>query len=138
LWCQASPSDGSASQKTLVEWSSMANRRRPKKWQIELIDHVMWCTRKIRTSPPHTSAASAASQEPPLSASPSRNGSPSEASTIQGNERLIRRITGSSTRSAAKRREGAWPWVENSQPMCACQRPAAIPFSPAPCPTCGL
>jgi hypothetical protein len=30
LWCHASPSEGSASQATLVEWSSTANRRRPK------------------------------------------------------------------------------------------------------------
>jgi hypothetical protein len=29
LWCHASPSDGSASQATFVDWSSMSKRRRP-------------------------------------------------------------------------------------------------------------
>ena len=37
LWCQDSPSDGSASHQTLVDWSSTSKRRRPKKWQTELI-----------------------------------------------------------------------------------------------------
>ncbi len=54
LWCQDSPSDSTASQPTFVDWSSMSKRRRPKKWQIELTDHVTWWTRKIRTSPPQT------------------------------------------------------------------------------------
>jgi hypothetical protein len=40
LWCQASPSDGTASQNTFVDWSSVSNRRRPKKWQIELMLQV--------------------------------------------------------------------------------------------------
>src|SRR5688572_19436300 len=40
LWCQDSPKDSGASQKTLVEWSSTSKRREPKKWQTELIDHV--------------------------------------------------------------------------------------------------
>ena len=30
------------SQATLVDWSSMSNRRRPKKWQIEFTDQVTW------------------------------------------------------------------------------------------------
>src|SRR3954469_4933990 len=55
LWCQASPIDGMASQKTLRDSSSVANRRRPKKWQTELMLQVMWCSRKMRTSPPHRS-----------------------------------------------------------------------------------
>jgi hypothetical protein len=42
LWCHDSPSEGSASQKTLVEWSSTSKRRRPKKWQIELTDRSAW------------------------------------------------------------------------------------------------
>src|SRR3954452_24208664 len=58
LWCQDSPKDGSASQKTLVEWSSVAKRRRPKKWQTLLIDHVTWCSIDTRTRPPHSSAVS--------------------------------------------------------------------------------
>ena len=54
LWCQDSPNESGASQKTLVEWSSTSKRREPKKWQTELIDQVTWCSRKIRTAPPHS------------------------------------------------------------------------------------
>jgi hypothetical protein len=64
LWCQASPSDGSASQKTLVEWSSTSKRRWPKKWQTELIDHVTWWMKKIRTRPPHSRPVSAPVSRP--------------------------------------------------------------------------
>ena len=52
LWCQLSPKDGIASQKTLVDWSSTSKRRLPKKWQTELTDQVTWCWRKMRTKPP--------------------------------------------------------------------------------------
>jgi hypothetical protein len=37
LLCQDSPKVKSDSQATLVDSSSVANRRRPKKWQIELM-----------------------------------------------------------------------------------------------------
>ena len=63
LWCHASPSDGSASHATLVEWSSMSKRRRPKKWHTELIDHVTWCRRKMRTRPPQMRPRRAPSRE---------------------------------------------------------------------------
>ena len=80
LWCQASPSDGMASQSTFVDWSSMSKRRRPKKWQTELIDQVTWCCRKMRTRPPHSSAVS-----PPLrvpeTIRPKANGSSSPSAT---------------------------------------------------------
>ena len=59
LWCQDSPIENGASQKTLVEWSSTSKRRVPKKWQTELIDQVMWWARKIRTGPPHSAASNA-------------------------------------------------------------------------------
>src|ERR687887_883171 len=65
LWCQASPSDGSASQRTLVEWSSIGKRRRPKKWQTELIDQVTWCRKNARTRPPQTRPRSAPSAVKP-------------------------------------------------------------------------
>ena len=64
LWCHASPKLGSASHHTFVEWSSTAKRRRPKKWQIELIDHVTWCSRKIRTRPPQSRPVSAPLSRP--------------------------------------------------------------------------
>ena len=73
LWCQASPREASESHQTLVEWSSVAKRRRPWKWQIELIDQVMWWTKKIRTSPPQSSPVSAPASVP-VSSQPSANG----------------------------------------------------------------
>ncbi len=54
LWCHASPREASESHQTLVERSSVAKRRAPWKWQIELIDQVMWWTKKTRTRPPQT------------------------------------------------------------------------------------
>ena len=67
LWCQDSPNESSESQKTLVEWSSTAKRRVPKKWQTELIDHVTWCSRKMRTAPPHSAPVRPSSSVPPMS-----------------------------------------------------------------------
>ena len=74
LWCQASPNEASASQETLVDSSSVSKRRRPKKWQTELIDQVTWCRRNTRTRPPHSSAVSAPASVPVMS-KPSADGS---------------------------------------------------------------
>ena len=103
LWCQDSPSEGRASQKTLVEWSSVSKRRRPKKWQTELMLQVTWWSRKMRTRPPQSSAVRAAG-ELPLSAKPSANGIARPSRTSQGNERLIRRMPGP---RAGRARSGA-------------------------------
>src|SRR5215207_3959532 len=73
LWCQDSPKESSESQKTFVEWSSTAKRRVPKKWQTELIDQVTWCSRKIRTAPPHSAPVRPSATEPP-NAHPRPNG----------------------------------------------------------------
>ena len=62
----AFPRESSASQKTLVDLSSVSNRRWPKKWQTELIDQVMWCTKNTRTRPPQNRASSAAVSVPPM------------------------------------------------------------------------
>ena len=51
LWCQDSPIVGRASQNTFVDLSSVGKRRRPKKWQIELIEKVRWWTMNTRTRP---------------------------------------------------------------------------------------
>ena len=59
LWCQASPKVGSASHHTLVDLSSVAKRRRPKKWHTELIDQVRWWSMNTRTRPPHSRPVSA-------------------------------------------------------------------------------
>ena len=44
LWCQDSPSDGSASQNDVRRVVLDVEAPRPKKWQTELIDHVTWCS----------------------------------------------------------------------------------------------
>src|SRR5215475_9226204 len=84
LWCQDSPKEGMASQKTLVDLSSMSKRREPKKWQIELTDQVTWCCRKMRTKPPQIRPVSAPFSDQ-LSRPPSTAGIASEASAISGN-----------------------------------------------------
>jgi hypothetical protein len=40
--------------------------RRPQKWQIELIENVTWCKRKMRIAPPHSSAVSAPCHVPAI------------------------------------------------------------------------
>ena len=42
LLCHDSPNVASESQATLVDASSVSKRRRPKKWQIELMLNVAW------------------------------------------------------------------------------------------------
>ena len=64
---QYAPSEGIASQATFVDLSSTSKRRVPKKWQIELTDHVTWWTRKIRTRPPQTYPRTAPSSVKPCS-----------------------------------------------------------------------
>src|ERR687893_800849 len=73
LWCHASPSEGSASQATLVDFSSVSKRRVPRKWHTELTLQVMWWTRKIRTRPPHRSPVAAPAMVP-VSAQPASAG----------------------------------------------------------------
>ena len=59
LWCQASPSDGSASQKTFVEWSSTAKRRRPG----EVADRVDAPGDVVQDEDPHEPAPEQAGQQ---------------------------------------------------------------------------
>ena len=49
--CHDSPKDRTASGQTLREWSRAANGASPIMWQIELIDHVTWCSSATRTRP---------------------------------------------------------------------------------------
>ena len=74
----------------------MSNRRRPKKWQIELIDHVTWCRKNARTRPPQTRPRSAPSAVKPCSTKPSSVGIARLANASHGNIRPIRRMPGSS------------------------------------------
>ena len=100
LWCHASPNDRGASHATLRDSSVVRNRRRPRTWHRELIANVTWCSRKIRTTPPHSSAVSAASSVPP-SSQPSANGTTSPSPTHQKNSRSIVTMVRSRRRSGA-------------------------------------
>src|SRR5262249_28553735 len=42
LWCQDSPNESTDSHATLVDLSVVSKRRRPKKWQTELMLQVTW------------------------------------------------------------------------------------------------
>ena len=66
MWCHDSPNDSTDSQATLVDLSVVSKRRRPKKWQTELMLHVTWWSRKIRTAPPHSRPSKPAVREPPI------------------------------------------------------------------------
>ena len=88
MWCQDSPNESSESQKTLVEWSSTAKRRVPKKWQTELIDQVTWWSMKIRTAPPQSAPVSPSATVPPI-AQPRAKGAAKPASTKSQKPRWI-------------------------------------------------
>ena len=55
----------------------------PRKWHTELTLHVMWCTRKIRTSPPQSRPV-AAPASVPVSAQPAKAGIARLSSTSSG------------------------------------------------------
>src|SRR5690606_12715453 len=57
--CHDSPNDSTASHQTFAERSRAANGRSPNMWQIELIDHVTWCSTPTRTNPAQNRAVSA-------------------------------------------------------------------------------
>ena len=95
LLCQASPMEGVASQNTLPEWSSVAKRRLPKKWQIEFTLNVAWWNRKTRAKPPHR-AADNAPPIPPATMYPSPKGIAMPAATIGRKARSITVIPRSS------------------------------------------
>ena len=122
---------------TLVEWSSMSKRRRPKKWQTELIDHVTWWTKKTRTRPPQSSPVSAPVSAPGDQAAERSAGSASPSTTSHGNARLIAAHPAvlHRGRAAYLRLRGLPLRRSSSQPMCACHEARA---GPSRAPTCGL
>src|SRR5688500_2793494 len=69
--CQPSPRPNNPHSQLFRESSPTSYSLRPKTWQIELIDQVMWCVMKIRTRPPQTRPSSAPSHDqvtrPPIS-----------------------------------------------------------------------
>ena len=74
MLCHDSPKESQESHQTFRDSSREAKRRRPQKWQIELIENVTWWSRKIRTAPPQKSPAKKPYQ-PPISSQPTTAGS---------------------------------------------------------------
>ena len=100
LLCHDSPNDSGASHSRLRDSSPVSKRLRPKKWHSELIEYVTWCSRKTRTSPPHSIPVSPVMIEPPI-ATPSTNGIASPITTHSTNVRSMKLIVGSASRSGA-------------------------------------
>src|SRR4051794_3558853 len=98
--CQDSPQDRIASHHTLPERSRDLKGRLPTAWQIELIDHVTWCSSATRTSEPQKKPVSAPHHDivarPPIS-----GGSASDSIVQKRNWREIARIVRSLIRSGA-------------------------------------
>src|SRR3954452_16015389 len=88
LLCHASPNVKNDSHNRLRDSSPVANCRRPKKWQSELMLYVEWCRTSIRTAPPHSRPVSASVSVPPIS-QPRRNGTIRPARTQTRNVSLI-------------------------------------------------
>ena len=66
LLCHDSPNEIRLSSHTLRLSSADVKLRRPQKWQIELIENVTWCSRKMRIAPPQSSAVNAPCQVPTI------------------------------------------------------------------------
>src|SRR3954466_3408744 len=119
--CHDSPQDSTASHHTLPERSRDLKGRLPTAWQIELIDHVTWCSSATRTSEPQKNAVNAPHQDivtrPPIS-----GGSARDKAVPRTNWREIARIAPSLIRSGAYLSCGVCS-SSNIQPMCAHHRP---------------
>src|SRR5215216_4501652 len=89
-----SPIDGIASHQTFADLSRETNGRSPIVWQIELIDHVTWCSAATRTSEPQKKAVSAPCQDQVIRP-PSTGGVASETITQPKKPREIRTMSGS-------------------------------------------
>src|SRR6266536_162528 len=100
--CQDSPNEAIARNATLRDLSRTSNDSWPNVWQIELMDHVTWCSAATRTSVAQKNAVTAPGQDidhrPPIAA-----GSSSETATILGNDKEMRRISRSASRSGQNR-----------------------------------
>src|SRR5665811_947509 len=119
--CQDSPIDRIASHQTLADLSWLVKGRSPMAWQIELIDHVTWWSRPMRTSDPQKKAVAAPCQDidhrPPMTA-----GVRTETAINAGNAPWTRRMSLSAIRSGAYLAREVCS-TSKSQPMCAHHRP---------------
>ena len=108
-------------------WSTCrrsSKRRRPKKWQTELMVQVMWCTKKTRTRPPQSSASSAAGERAGEREAERERDRQAQARPTSRKWRLMKRMPAVLEQVgrvlAWRRRCRA---SSNSQPTWACQRP---------------
>ena len=132
LWCQDSPIESTDSQNTLVEWSSTAKRRVPKKWQTELIDHVTWCSRKIRDGAAPQRGDERAAERARRSRSRARTGSRCRAATHSENSRVdARACRGPRAGRARSGRGRPGRRGRTASPCAAYQRPLTAPLRPA-------
>src|ERR1700754_2684903 len=119
--CQDPPHDRTASHHTLPERSRDLNGRLPTAWQIELIDHVTWCSRATRTRDPQKKAVKEPIQDI-VTRPPTSGGIASETTVHSANCRETARMAESLMRSGANFCWGVCS-SSKSQPMCAHHRP---------------
>src|SRR6266567_6902005 len=100
--CHDSPKDRIANGQKLADLSRAANGRSPIMWQIELIDHVTWCSTATRTRPAQNSAVTAPHSDHEIRP-PSRVGAARLIVAHTMNESLTLRMSESATRSGANR-----------------------------------
>src|SRR5262249_40384258 len=106
------------------------NGRSPIMWQMELVDHVTWCSTATRTNPAQKNAVSAPHQDQVINP-PSTAGSTKVTVVHSTNIPLIRTMSLSANRSGANRSLLVTS-SSNSQPMCACQKPLASAHGEVP------
>ncbi|CAM5694418.1 hypothetical protein SMICM304S_09112 [Streptomyces microflavus] len=119
--CHDSPHDSTASHHTFPERSRDLKGRLPTAWQIELIDHVTWCSSATRTSEPQKKAV-AAPHHDIVTRPPTSGGIASETIVKERKWREIPRIAGSLIRSGAYFCCGVCS-SSNIHAMCAHHRP---------------
>ena len=135
LWCQDSPNESSDSQATLVDWSSVSNRRVPRKWQTELTLHVSGARRRCAPGRPRAGRCGAGQRAGQRPAGERRQREAEqheqrEAAVDDAHAAVLVEVTAVLARARL-------PLLDQSQPTCACQRPRSTPVAPSPWPTCG-
>src|SRR5699024_1843842 len=101
--CQDSPSESTASHHTLPDLSRLENGRSPTAWQMELIDHVTWCSSPMRTRVAQKTAVAAPCQDH-VTSPPITGGNRIEVAAHSPNVRLTNTMSLSRSRSGTNLR----------------------------------
>src|SRR5687768_15523088 len=115
-----------ASGQLFVDRSLLLKGRFPKKWQIELMLHVTWCSTKMRASEPHRKAVTAPANDH-VSRPPRSAGSAKERNVKVPKRLLILTMSRSAIRSGAQRALSVSSGAD-SHPTCACHSPLTVPL----------